>query len=287
MTVRNTIPLYDLYGEQTDHRELLPFNIQRIETFLEKTGTFHHAHRHPGLFQWVWVKQGKGQHRIDLQEFEMKPGLLFALHPGIVHDCVSEREMEGYILHFSPDILSPEAIASLGGAYYKVFDVPTEETVQVNALFEQMLAEVNHKRTGYEILVKALIHVLLVYANRWPFIASAQSTVANGLQVDFNQLLERWYQKERSVQPYADKLQVSVPLLNQTIKAFTGLTASEQIQKRIILEAKRQLSYTRQSISEIAYELGFEDPNYFWKYFKRYTGLTPGLFRRQEQNDRK
>lgn len=287
MTVRNTIPRYDLYGEQTNHKEHLPFNIQRIETFLEKTGTFHHAHRHPGLFQWVWVKHGKGQHRIDLQEFEMKPRLLFALHPGIVHDCVSERDMEGYILHFSPDILSPEAIAILGGAYYKVFDVPAEETVQLNALFEQMLAEVNYKRLGFEFLVKALIQVLLVYAKRWPVLASAKFLAANSVQTDFDQLLEHWYQKERSVQFYADRLQVSVPLLNQTIKAFTGLTASEQIQKRIILEAKRQLSYTRQSISEMAYALGFDDPNYFWKYFKRHTGITPGMFRRQEQNDRK
>jgi len=146
---------------------------------------------------------------------------------------------------------------------------------------------VNNKQEGYEILIKALIHVLIVHANRWPVIASVTPTVANSLQGDFNQLLERWYKKERSIQAYADKLQVSLVVLNQTIKAFTGMTASEQIQKRIILEAKRQLSYTRQSVSEIAYALGFEDPNYFWKYFKRYTGLTPGIFRRQKQNDRK
>ncbi|NET33235.1 MAG: helix-turn-helix domain-containing protein [Cyanothece sp. SIO1E1] len=285
MTIRNSIPLYELYGEQRDPRETLPFNIQRIESFLEKTGTYHHAHRHPGLYQWVWVKKGKGRHRIDLQEFEMKPGLLFALHPGVVHDCISDDDMEGFILHFSPDILEAEdrAIQRHGIPYHLVLEVPKEAEVQLNALFEQMLGEASAKRPGYELVVKALIHILLVYAKRWPTLSNAPSSAANSLQADFDQLLERLFRQERSVQPYADALQVSVPVLNQTIKAFTGLTASEHIQRRIILEAKRQLTYTRRSISEVAYELGFEDPNYFWKFFKRHTGLTPGQFRRLEK----
>ncbi|MBX2873477.1 MAG: helix-turn-helix transcriptional regulator [Saprospiraceae bacterium] len=292
MTVRNNIPLYELYGEQRDLQEGLPFNIQSIETFLEKTGTYHHAHRHPGLFQWVWVRKGKGKHRIDLQEFEMKPGLLFALHPGIVHDCISEADMEGFILHFSPDFLG------LGGnqmgfghqletPLYAVFEIPEEAKEQLDVLFQQILDESKAKRSGYELVIKSLIQIILVYAKRWAAVAKATSAAANSLQTDFNQLLERLFRKERSVQAYAEALQVSVPVLNQTIKAFTGLTAREHIQRRILLEAKRQLAYTRQSISELAYELGFEDPNYFWKYFKRHTELTPGLFRQQVQNDRK
>ncbi len=291
MTVRNSIPLYELYGEQRDPRETLPFNIQRIESFLEKTGTYHHAHRHPGLYQWVWVTKGKGRHRIDLQEFEMKPGLIFALHPGIVHDCISDDDMEGFILHFSPDILDAAhkimgANQQKGAPCYLVLEVPKQAEASLHALFEQILEEAEAKRSGYELVVKALINILLVYAKRWPTLSHAPSSAANSLQADFDQLLERLFRQERSVQPYADALQVSVPVLNQTIKAFTGITASEHIQRRLLLEAKRQLTYTRRSISEVAYELGFEDPNYFWKFFKRHTDLTPGQFRRLE-NDRK
>lgn len=292
MTVRNNIPLYELYGEKIVPKEGLPFNIQRIESFLEKTGTFHHAHRHPGLSQWVWVQKGKGRHRIDLQEFEMKPGLLFALQPGVVHDCISDDDMEGFILHFSPDFLRYEeqeggAVWSKGNPYYSVLEVPAAAEPQLRALFEEILAESTDRRVGFEIIVKSLIQVLLVYAKRWPVLAKTPSSAANRLQLEFDQLLEELFRTERSVQPYADRLQVSIPVLNQTIKAFTGVTASEHIHRRLILEAKRQLAYTRQSISELAYELGFEDPNYFWKYFKRHTGLTPGLFRQQAQNDRK
>lgn len=289
MTVRNNIPLYELYGEERDQKDTLPFNIQKIETFLEKTGTYHHAHRHPGLFQWVWVKKGRGRHRIDLQEFEMTPGLLFTLHPGIVHDCVSDDDMEGFILHFSPQMLEPENTVSYSQRtpYYAVLEVPLEMHSNLNNFFEQILDEASTKQPGYELVVKALIQVLLVYSKRWPTLANAQPSAANSLQSDFDRLLERLFRQERSVQPYADALQVSVPVLNQTIKAFTGVSASEHIQRRIMLEAKRELAYTRRSISEVAYELGFEDPNYFWKYFKRHTGLTPGLFRQQEQNDRK
>lgn len=288
MTVRNNIPLYGLYGEQRDAKENLTFNIQRIESFLDKTGTYHHAHRHPGLYQWVWVKKGKGKHRIDLQEFRMEPGLLFALHPGIVHDCISDEDMEGFILHFSPEILDPDTMGGvathlLRTPYYAVLEVPAEMENELSHLFEQMLEEASNKRPGCELIVKALIQILMVYSKRWPTLAKGESSAASSLQSDFDRLLERRFWQERSVQPYADALQVSVPLLNQTIKAFTGLTASEHIQRRIILEAKRQLTYTSRSISEMAYDLGFEDPNYFWKFFKRHTKLTPGQFRRLEK----
>ncbi len=292
MTVRNNIPLYELYGEQRRSKDTLSFNIQRIETFLEKTGTYHHAHRHPGLYQWVWVKKGKGKHRIDLQEFRMMPGRLFALHPGIVHDCISDDDMEGFILHFSPQLLDLDSwggvtVHPLGTPYYSVLEVPPEMETKLDSLFKQILEEARNKQPGYELIVKALIQVLTVYSKRWPTLANVASSAASSLQADFDQLLERLFRQERSVQPYADRLQVSVPVLNQTIKAFTGVTASEHIQRRIMLEAKRQLTFTRLSISEVAYELGFEDPNYFWKFFKRHTGLTPGLFRRQLQNGRK
>lgn len=292
MTVRNSIPQYERYGEPVDPHGPLNFNIQRIETFLAASGTYHHAHRHPGLYQLVWVQKGKGKHRIDLQEFKMKPGRFFALHPGIVHDCVSDRDMEGFILHFSPAFLWPEGVApkttALGGTdYYSILEVPQEMEVSLQTLFEQMLEEVQARKLGHETLIRSLIQVLLVYKSRWPVVASSNFSAANRLHADFDQLLSRWYNKERMVQAYADALQVSVPILNQTIKAFTGASASTQIQRRIILEAKRQLTYTRQNISEIAYALGFEDPNYFWKYFKRHTGLTPGFFRRKVQNGRK
>jgi len=132
-----------------------------------------------------------------------------------------------------------------------------------------------------------LIHILLIYKQRMLLKTKPDEQNSTSLSRQFNQLVDRYYLQERHVQYYAAQLHISVSHLNNSIKASTGLSASEHIRQKIMLEAKRQLSFSASSISEIAFHLGFEDPNYFWKYFKRYTGLTPGQFKQKAESDRK
>jgi len=291
MQTHSAIPLYRLYGQQEAKSLALSFNIQRIETFIDQTGTYHHPHRHPNLYQFVWTNKGKGVHNIDLQSYQMRPNLLFALSPGIVHDCKSELDLGGYILHFSPAFLLPEdklgGDVLLGDNYYEVAEATEEEGREIDLIFEKILGEALAKRKGYLQIIRALIHILLIYKQRMLLKTKPDEQNSTSLSRQFNQLVDRYYLQERHVQYYATQLHISVSHLNNSIKASTGLSASEHIRQKIMLEAKRQLSFSASSISEIAFHLGFEDPNYFWKYFKRYTGLTPGQFKQKAESDRK
>lgn len=69
--------------------------------------------------------------------------------------------------------------------------------------------------------------------------------------------------------------------IDSTVKKSTGKTAEELIRERVILEAKRFLIFGKQSVSEIAFELHFEDSTYFWKFFKKYVSISPKSFREQ------
>ena len=75
------------------------------------------------------------------------------------------------------------------------------------------------------------------------------------------------------------ELALSQARLNRLCKSFAGKGAGELIQDRLALEAQRHLIYTSASASMIAYELGFQDPAYFSRFFKRRTGMAPRRFR--------
>lgn len=97
--------------------------------------------------------------------------------------------------------------------------------------------------------------------------------------ITFTQLVNAHYLTHRQVQDYADSLGVSAGHLSDTVSGLTGLTAIGIIHQRTVLEAKRILIHTDQTVSQIASALAFDDPSYFGRFFKRMTGETPQQFR--------
>jgi len=95
----------------------------------------------------------------------------------------------------------------------------------------------------------------------------------------FNLLVEANYFKEHSVQFYANALHKSPKTLANTFLLYNRKTPQQMIQERIIIEAKRLLSYTDKPVKQVTYELGFEDPAYFSNFFKRHTSVSPADFR--------
>ena len=92
-------------------------------------------------------------------------------------------------------------------------------------------------------------------------------------------LLENNLVKQKNVGFYANKMNISAKRLNQTTSKIFGKTPKNIIDERIMLESKRLLAHTNESVKEIAYSLGFEEPTNFIKYFKRHMGKTPVEFR--------
>ena len=93
-------------------------------------------------------------------------------------------------------------------------------------------------------------------------------------------LLLTYIEKEHSIPFYAQKLNVTPNHLNKSIKSVTGKTALLLLNEIRLMEAKTRLKYTDFPISEIAFQLGFEDQSYFSRFFKKYTNITPGEFKR-------
>jgi AraC-like DNA-binding protein len=97
--------------------------------------------------------------------------------------------------------------------------------------------------------------------------------------LQFKALIEKNYKEQRPVIYYTKLLHVSIKVLSKTTQEIVGRTPKQLIDDRVLLEAKRLLVNSTNAGKTIGYELGFNEPTNFIKYFRRHTGMTPVDFR--------
>ena len=235
------------------------------------------------------VKYGQGYY--DFEE----GGLAFLAPNQIVTVSGDETSYEGYALFFHPDLIRNYALGNAIHKYgffsYAVTEalfLSDKEKKVIAALFDAISHELDNNIDHFsqDVLVSQ-IELLLNYSNRYynrQFIT--RKAVYNDLISQMNAYLSERFDTRRSsltgipsVKEVADHLNVSPRYLTDMLKSLTGLSAQQQIHHHLIEKAKYILSNTSLTISEIAYELGFEHPQSFNKLFKQKMNVTPLEFR--------
>ena len=115
----------------------------------------------------------------------------------------------------------------------------------------------------------------LMFSNNISYLRSR----AEEITYNFEKLIKTTKNKHQPIKFYADQLNISTIYLSECVKKVTGKTAKQVIDEYLILEAKSLLKQSTNTISEIAYSLGFEDASNFVKYFKKQTGITPRTYK--------
>ena len=123
--------------------------------------------------------------------------------------------------------------------------------------------------------------MILALSSREKQLQNETSSLKITDSLNFSNLLESYFIRERSVAFYAEYYHLSVDAFSKKIKKNYGKSPSKLIQERLILEAKKQIHLTYKSIKEIARDFGFEDEFYFSRYFKKEVGISPKKFREQ------
>lgn len=260
-------------------------------------GFFTHnesPHRHD-FYTIYWIRKGQLEHTIDTVTHVVKKNTLFLLAPGQVHRMHFSEKVDGYMIAFNDSFmcLRGHAGATNPGINSKLFfnnqfssviTLNPEDEKELEWILRSMVKELQERPTDYEGALQLLLHYFLIQASRLGgkcvVPAPEQHAAHNSsLFLQFKTLIEEQYGQLKNVSDYAGLLHIKPVLLNEISKQLSGITAGEHIRNRVILEAQRYLYNTDLTAKEIAYKLGFDDPHYFSRFFKKYTTQSPSEFR--------
>jgi AraC-like DNA-binding protein len=276
--------------ELTENGVPVPFVVRTMEEIDAKNqGRADKAHRH-SFYTIIWSLEATGYHTIDFKTYRIEPGSIFFVRPGQIHQVITDSDPEGFVLLFTNEFLAVSGISPSFIDDLRVFNQCDEnppfypgESIQGKL---KMMVKGMHDVCSQERLYKyeslgAYLKLFLIECNLSFNTASNQnrSDAGGTLLRQFKNHVEDYFSKIHKVNEYAARLHISPNHLNETVKKYLGKTAKEYIQDRIILEAKRLILFSGMSSKEIAYDLGFEDPSHFSKFFKNCEGISIAEFK--------
>ena len=241
------------------------------------------------FYMLVLVRQGNSRHWVDMAPYTIQPDRLYFTTPQQVHlkeeagglfqatsICFTEEFLgmeENYLLKQLP------IIQNLHNGHELVLSA--EDLVFLDDITGKLLAEQDSNEDWHSSMLLAYLRILLIYASRLYTAQFAQAAIPDKgtLLHQFKTLITAHFTEYHDVAAYAGMLHLSPGHFSEQIKEQSGKTAMEHIHDRLLLEAKRMLFHTDQSMKEIAYQLGFKEESYFNRFFKRLTDITPLRYR--------
>jgi AraC-like DNA-binding protein len=256
--------------------------VTRLEDRLNPAVPFPHKHN---FYHLVFITKGSGWHEIDFKRHPVKSGAMFFMMPAQVHSWSMSKDTCGIVVEFenlsmfSGDESFVLAEALRPAASY--LSLTGEKKSSMSDLYQTMLEEYEAESRDFEILLRLNLAQLIILFSRFLKNTPVKVSRISKFRDEFNELIEKNYKTHHNVEFYAKAMGVATKSLTAKVNRNLGKNVREIIQDRCILESKRLLAYSDLSVSEIALELGFEDPNYFTRFFKLKTKTNPGKFRQK------
>jgi AraC family transcriptional activator of pobA len=258
-----------------------------IEKFSVKDlGAFNEpipSHRHD-RHSFFLIEKGTVDIEIDLQQHNIKAPALLYMHPDQVHHIRAFKNVTVSSWAINNENLNPEYPVLLEGIkpakplplQQDTFSILLETVTLCLKFAERKSDKLYHAlvRDSCNALISLVISQYLQQGK-----VADKSSRFHVVTKAFREILDSNYITIKRPAEYAQMLHLSTAYLNECVKDTTGHSVSHHIQTRIILEAKRLLHYSDQSVKVIAGELGYDDHAYFSRLFTKVTGLSPIAFR--------
>lgn len=242
-------------------------------------------------YQLLFAAEGSYHFQIDFESISIMAPFVLCIEPGQVHHTVKSEHMKGWALGVEPAFLEDEFryfLDNKNNQLIKIQSTDLQFLQNMNGLLNIAYQLQSNNTSVYTsksalLLINAVFCLLIDKATHTPLSIKETSKEKRAYIIgqQFRALLKEKYKDWKSPSQYAQALSVSTSHLNDTIKEITGKSVSLQIQEHNITEAKRLLYFTDLEVREVAYQLGYEDPIYFGKLFKKLTTITPLAFRNQ------
>jgi AraC family transcriptional activator of pobA len=286
----NVINYNGLYGDEQGKYSSEYIFLELIATRSQTFNWVIKPHVHSHLFQIFFIQNGSLEFIHGQEKSHINAPCILLIPPTLLHGLTYTPNVEGYILSVSDGVIqdlfkSSTAFLTNCDRIHIIENFKSgKEFESITQTLHTIENELFSEHIERMIMLKALLSTLFVSLFRLCNIESESlSNSTNGKYFRKFLHLIKASGQEKSIPSYADELNISPVHLNRICKAMSGKPATELIDQNTIMEAQKYLLHTSYSISEIAYQLKFEYPNYFARKFKKHTGMTPQEFRRLDR----
>jgi AraC-like DNA-binding protein len=285
--VKKELPVYSIkeFGHESHEHD---FYANILPRHLKHHHFVQAAHKHD-FYLTVLFTKGTGTHEVDFIDYKVRPGSVFFLSPGQMHNWILSDDIDGYIFFHTKEFYD------LHYQYRHISDLPFFSSIYNSPLltispaamrgmiplFEELIMEHRSSKLLKNPKICSLIDLLYIDLARMYSPVKQAREAQIGYMEKFRQLeslIDRHFKEMKSPSGYASMMNVTTRHLNRICKTCVNRTLSEIILDRIILEAKRMLVQPGHTIIEVANELGIFDQSYFTRIFKKSTGDTPLKF---------
>lgn len=261
-------------GEEAD------FSISR-ETLQNE----HLPHRHDH-YMIYFAERGKAVHLLDFQEHAMDAPALLFITPGQIHSVVRAENARATAIAFNASFPLALEIHDLEHLFQTaVVGLNNGELEEIRPYLDLLHTEYEpgeEKRTIIAGLLTAFLAKCELIFHKYHDDKGMERY--HSILQKFIRLIDEKFRTLTQVSQYAEELFLTPGHLNDIIRQVTGKSAKSLIDERRILEARRLLYWSGGNVKSVAWELGFEDPAYFARYFKKHTGELPKNFQMRVKN---
>lgn len=288
------IPTYALYGEFNDDLSADWIHCETIQSRSRLHNYRIEPHRHERLFQILHITSGAADILVDNRAVTLVAPCIVTLPPMVVHGYTFSRDIVGSVLTLFENRLDPILRGMIGDMQTRFQEAQLVSLAPHPAIARTIAmdlgivgAEFEGRAPGRLGAIEARLALVMIALDRIQGSAvHPRGPHARALDhaMRFRQMVDHDYRDHVSIATYAQRLGLTPTHLNRICNEHLGASALGIVHKRLVLEAKRYLTFTSLSAKEIALSLSFEDPAYFTRFFKRETGMSPIAFRTRQRS---
>lgn len=272
------------------HLTDIPFQIIHFEKL--PAVAIESTPRRRAFYEIFWITDGVGKHHIDFEGWSIIPNTLYFITPGQVAYWELQEQAKGFAILFTQEFMASNLLEQVTLQSFDFYHHTTQQPLihidnddakLFTAICEHMVSEYNGQNYGRFALLQCQLITFLIHSQRHynELLHPSHMLAGDKLVKRYLQLIDKHFHEIKTILDYAEILSVTSGHLSDMVGEHLGTTPIQLLNKRIALEAKRELIHSEQTIAEVSLVLNFDNPSYFSRFFKREVGIAPSEFRRK------
>ena len=281
------LPIYGI-DEFSDIKFTYAFYANILKEHLIDHQFVNSPHKHSTYISILFTT-GYGEHQIDFDTYEVKPGSVFLISPGQVHNWKLSENADGFVFfhtkEFYDQMYSSKQIEDYPFFYlqqnYPVIHLQEENLEQFSRLFSEIVKEYKSNLPYKWEKIGVLLDYTYIELARIYHVDpnNGQTFTSNSIKVKkLQKLIDDHFKTHKFPKDYADWMNITTRHLSRICRDVLNKSTNDLIIERVVMEAKRMLVHQDVSVSQVGDELGYSDYSHFVRLFKQKVGVTPKAF---------